>query len=265
MAINDFKRSVGTFSTRNEAEHALTQLREAGFDMDDVSILVKNDDNEPDEIAGAEVKDTVGNQADKGAATGAVTGGTIGGVTGLLVGIGALAIPGIGPVMTAGAVGTAIATALSGGAIGAAAGGLVGALVGLGIPKERAEVYDGVLRQGGYVVVVDGTQEELNQAQAILQHTNIGNYGVYDAPAGTYKERTQTPMTMEERRRTLGQTSVSRPIDDSTMTPEERRQNLGKTIEGQVQETWGRVTGDPIDKGEGQAKKQQADAERRTM
>ncbi len=263
MAINEFKRSVGTFSTHNEAEHALTQLREGGFDMDDVSILVKDDKDQPDEIAGVEVKDTVGNQAGKGAATGAVTGGTIGGVTGLLVGIGALAIPGIGPVMTAGAVGTAIASALSGGAIGAAAGSLVGALVGLGIPKERAEVYDGVLRQGGYLVVVDGTQEELNEAQAILQRTNIGNYGVYDAPAGTYRERTQDQMTMEERRRTLGQTPASQPRDN--MTAEERRQNLGKTTEGQIQETWGKVTGDPIDQAEGQAKKQEADAERRTM
>jgi uncharacterized protein YjbJ (UPF0337 family) len=242
MAINEFKRSVGTFSTHNEVESALTQLRDAGFDMNDVSVLVKNDENEPDEIAGVEVKDTVGNQAGKGAATGAVTGGTIGGVTGLLVGLGALAIPGIGPVMTAGAVGTAIASALSGGAIGAAAGGLVGALVGLGIPKERAEVYDGVLRNGGYLVVVDGTQEELNEAQAILQRSNVGNYGVYDAPAGTYRERPQDHMTTAERRR-----------------------NLGQTVEGQLQETRGKVTGDPIDQAEGRAKKQEAEAERRMM
>ncbi|MGA7952176.1 MAG: DUF1269 domain-containing protein [Gloeobacterales cyanobacterium] len=242
MAITEFKRSLGTYSTANEVEHALTQLRDAGFHMNDVSILVKNDENEPDKIAGVAVKDTVGNQAGKGAATGAITGGTIGGITGLLVGIGALAIPGIGPVITAGATGTAIATALSGGAIGAAAGGLVGALVGLGIPRERAEVYDSVLRQGGYLVVVDGTQEELNEAHSILQHTNIGNYGVYDAPAGSYRERPQDHMTTEERRR-----------------------NLGKTVEGQIEETRGRVTSDPIDQAEGRAKKQEADAERRMV
>lgn len=231
--MTEFKRSLGTFSTANEVAHALTQLRDAGFHMNDVSILVKNDENEPDKIAGVAVKDTVGNQAGKGTATGAVTGATIGGITGLLVGIGALAIPGIGPVLTAGATGTAIATALSGGAIGAAAGGLVGALVGLGIPRERAEVYDSVLRQGGYLVVVDGTQEELNEANSILQHTNIGNYGVYNAPAGTYRERPQDHMTTEERRR-----------------------NLGKTAEGQIQETRGRVAGDPIDQLEGKAKKE---------
>jgi uncharacterized protein YjbJ (UPF0337 family) len=242
MAMTEFKRSVGTFSTHDEVEHAITQLRDAGFHMNDVSILVKNDKNEPDTIAGVAVKDTVGNQAGKGAATGAVTGGTIGGITGLLVGIGALAIPGIGPVITAGATGTAIATALSGGAIGAAAGGLVGALVGLGIPKERAEVYDSVLRQGGYLVVIDGTQEELNEAHNILQHTNIVNYGVYHAPVGTYQERPQDHMSTEERKR-----------------------NLGQTVEGQIQETRGRVTGDPIDQAEGKAKKEEADAERRMM
>lgn len=241
MAINDFKRSVGTFSTHNEVERALTQLRNAGFDMDEVSVLVKNDENEPDEIAGVEVKDKVGNQAGKGAATGAATGGAIGGLTGLLVGLGTIAIPGVGPIVAAGAAGTAIATALTGGAIGAAAGGLVGALVGLGIPKERAEVYDSVLRQGGYLVIVDGTQEELNQAHAILQNSNVGNYGVYDAPAGTYRERPQ-----------------------NYMTPEERRRNLGQTAKGQVQETWGKVTGDTEDQLEGKAKKQQAEVERRT-
>jgi uncharacterized protein YjbJ (UPF0337 family) len=240
MAINEFKRSVGTFSTKSEVESALTQLRQAGFDMDDVHVLVKNEDNEPDQIAGVDVKDKVGNQAGKGAASGAATGGAIGGVTGLLVGLGAIAIPGVAPVLAAGAAGTAIATALTGGAIGAAAGGLVGALVGLGIPKERAEVYEGVLRQGGYVVILDGTQEELDQAHAILQTGNVGNYGVYDAPAGTYRERPQNYMTAEERRR-----------------------NLGQTAKGQVQEAWGRATGDPIDQAEGRAKKQQADTERR--
>jgi uncharacterized protein YjbJ (UPF0337 family) len=240
MAINDFKRSVGTFSTHGEVERALTQLRDAGFDMDDVSVLVRNDENEPDEIAGVEVKDKVGNQSGRGAATGAATGGAIGGLTGLLIGLGTIAIPGVGPVVAAGAAGTAIATALTGGAIGAAAGGLAGALVGLGIPKERAEVYDGVLRQGGYLVILDGTQEELNQAHAILQNSNVGHYGVYDAPAGTYRERPQDYMTAEERRR-----------------------NLGQTAKGQVQEAWGRATGDPVDQAEGRAKKQQADTERR--
>jgi len=216
------RRAVGTFSNRADAERALTQLRDAGFDMNDVSVITRNDDNEPDNIAGADVKDSVGNRAAEGAGTGAVTGGAIGGLTGLLVGLGALAIPGIGPVMTAGAVGTAIATTLSGGAIGAAAGGLVGALVGLGIPKERAEAYHEVVRQGGYLVMVDGTTEEIAQAEAILNRGGIQNYDVYDAPTGTYRERSANDPTLSERASRLG-TGTQQTWGTTGTTDSERR------------------------------------------
>lgn len=236
MAMTEIRRAVGTFSNRTEVEQALTRLRDSGFDMNDVSVITRNDDNEPDTIAGAEVKDKVGNRAGDGTKTGAVTGGAIGGLTGLLVGLGALAIPGIGPVMTAGAVGTAIATTLSGGAIGAAAGGLVGALVGLGIPKERAEAYNNVVHQGGYLVMVDGNQEEIDQAHQILNGGGIQNYGVYEPTAGTYRERMAGHQTLSE-----------------------RASNLGRKTEGVAQETWGKVTGDPADQMVGEAKQVQAD------
>ncbi|MBC8121727.1 MAG: hypothetical protein H7Y22_07830 [Gemmatimonadaceae bacterium] len=149
--------------------------------MSDVSVVSKHDD--ADSIAGAEVTEDVGNKADEGAAKGATTGGLLGGVTGLLVGIGALAIPGIGPVMTAGALSTALATTAAGGAIGAAAGGLAGALVGLGIPEERARTYNETVSRGGYLVMVDGSEAELQQAAAILQGGGIEDYGMYAVPA----------------------------------------------------------------------------------
>lgn len=177
------KRSVGVFSTRREAELALEELRDSGFSMDKVSIIAKDGDREND-IANVEVEDhdRVGNKADEGATKGAVTGGVFGGVTGLLVGLGALAIPGIGPIMLAGVEATALATALAGGAIGAAAGGLVGGLVGLGIPEEQAKVYNDRVTQGGYLVIVDGTEAEIGRAHQILQGHNIEEYGVYDVP-----------------------------------------------------------------------------------
>jgi hypothetical protein len=124
----------------------------------------------------------VGNKADEGAATGAVTGGALGGLTGLLVGLGALAIPGIGPIMLAGATATTLATTLAGGAIGAAAGGLVGALIGLGIPEEEARFYNERLSQGDYLVIIDGTDDEIGRAGAILSNRGIQNWGIYDAP-----------------------------------------------------------------------------------
>lgn len=175
------RRAVGVFPTRRDAEDALHELRDSGFAMNRVSVITRDADR-GDEIAGADVRDRVGNKADEGATLGALSGGVLGGLTGLLVGLGTLAIPGIGPVMLAGATATAIATTLSGTAIGAVAGGLLGALVGLGIPEERARVYNERVARGQYLVIVDGTDEEIARAEAILSRRGIEEYGVYDAP-----------------------------------------------------------------------------------
>lgn len=188
--VEQRKRAVGVFANRREAEDALHELRNSGFDMDTVSVVAKDADRN-EEIAGVDVKDRVGNKADEGAVAGAVTGGTVGGIGGLLVGLGALAIPGIGPVMLAGAAATAVATALSGGAIGALAGTLVGALVGLGIPEERARVYNQRLSQGEYLIFVDGTEAEIHRAEAILHKRGIQEWGIYDAPHDETSRRSQ--------------------------------------------------------------------------
>jgi hypothetical protein len=101
----------------------------------------------------------------------------------LLIGLGTLAIPGVGPVMLAGAAATAIATALAGSAIGAAAGGLVGGLIGLGIPEEQAQLYHDHVVQGDYLVIVDGTDAEILRAGAILKRLGIRKWEVYNALA----------------------------------------------------------------------------------
>lgn len=181
MELNQQKRAVGVFSSRRDAEHALSELRDAGFPMAKVSVIAKDADS-GGKLAGADMSDDVGNKADEGAATGALTGGVLGTLTGLLVGLGAVAIPGIGPVMLAGATATALATTLSGGAIGAAAGSLFGALVGLGIPEERARVYNDRLSRGDYLVIVDGTDDAIRRAEAILSNRGIQEWGIYDAP-----------------------------------------------------------------------------------
>jgi hypothetical protein len=182
MATDLMHRAVGSFANRTEAESALTVLRDSGFNMGKVSIAVKNEETAPDKIAGVKVTDTLGNHGKEGAATGTATGAALGGVTGLLVGLGALAIPGVGPVMLAGAIGTAAATAAAGGAIGAAAGGLVGTLVGLGIPEGQAQRYSEVVREGGYLVMVDGSEQEIQKAQAVLNTTGIRDWAVYQSP-----------------------------------------------------------------------------------
>ena len=175
--VSRHKRAVGVFSNRHDAEYALHELRDSGFPMDTVSVVVRDADKISD-IAGAEVRDRVSNKADEGAVSGAITGGTLGGLTGLLVGLGALAIPGIGPVMLAGATATAIATTLSGAGIGAAAGSLIGALIGLGIPEERARVYNERVSRGEYLIIIDGMDGEIALAEAILNRRGIQEFGI---------------------------------------------------------------------------------------
>ena len=173
-------RAVGVFPTRQEAEYALTALRDAGFPMERISVIAR-DAHQTDVIAGAEVSDRMtGNQAGEGATAGAVTGGALGGLTGLLVGLGAVAIPGLGPILLGGAAATALATTLSGGAIGAAAGGLIGALVGIGIPEDRARIYSAGVSHGNYLIMVEGSEAEIRQAEMILSSRGIQEWGIYD-------------------------------------------------------------------------------------
>jgi len=176
------KRAVGVFSTRRETEHALGELKTAGFDMDRVSVIAKDADSKG-EIAGLDVQESADNKADEVGTKGALIGGTAGGLTGLLVGMGLLAIPGIGPIMLAGASATAIATTLAGTALGAAAGSLIGALVGMGIPEEEAKAYNDRVARGDYLVLVDGSEAELAKAETILSRGGIQHWNTYDYPS----------------------------------------------------------------------------------
>ncbi|WP_110988266.1 DUF1269 domain-containing protein [Acaryochloris thomasi] len=180
MNKEEHQRAIGVFARRLDTEQALHELKEYRFPMDKVSVIAK-DDGLNDRLAETDVTVTehTGNKADEGAATGAAAGGAAGTLTGLLVGLGTLAIPGVGPIMLAGATATALATTVAGGAIGAAAGGLTGALIGLGIPEEQAKVYDDYVQKGYYLVTVDGTEQDIRRAEAILTRRGIQGWGVY--------------------------------------------------------------------------------------
>jgi hypothetical protein len=120
------------------------QLKAAGFSPDDISVLF------PDKTGTRDFAHTQHTKAPEGAATGAGTGGVLGGALGWLAGIGALAIPGLGPFIAAGP----IMAALSGAAAGAALGGLTGALIGLGIPEYEAKRYEGKIKEGNLLISV---------------------------------------------------------------------------------------------------------------
>jgi hypothetical protein len=98
----------------------------------------------------------------------------------VLVGLGSLAIPGVGPIIAAGSVATAlVATVASTGIEAAALGGLVRAISDLGIPEEQARVYSDRLHQGHYLVIVDGTEDEIGRAESIFSDRGIQDWGVY--------------------------------------------------------------------------------------
>ena len=139
------KTSVfGIVKTHAQAEQIVQGLQGAGFPAAEISVLLP--DNQGKHDMGL-VKAT---KAPEGATTGAATGGVTGGVLGLLAGIGALAIPGVGPFIAAGP----IMAALSGAAIGATTGGVVGALIGMGIPEIEAKRYEDKLKSGNYLIAV---------------------------------------------------------------------------------------------------------------
>ena len=186
MATKELKRAVGTFATQEDANFALRELRDAGFNMDRVSVIAKNP--EPDtRMGGAEVKST-SEQAEGGAGAGATAGAATGGLMGLVGGLSVIALPGVGAVAELGIV---LANTLLGSGIGAAGGGLVGALIGWGIPEDRAKYYDEMLSQGRYVVLLEGTQTEISDAEAILRNTQIQDWSVY----GTMGANTTYPST----------------------------------------------------------------------
>ena len=139
------KKSVFCISTsRDLADQIVDHLKTANFSNHDTSVLF------PDKGTTRDFAHEKNTKAPEGAVAGAGTGGVVGGALGWIVGIGALAIPGVGPFIAAGP----IMAALSGAAIGAAAGGIAGGLIGLGIPELEAKRSEGKLKEGNILISV---------------------------------------------------------------------------------------------------------------
>ena len=148
---------------RDIAETIVTQLNAAGFANNDISVLF------PDQTGTRDFAHEHNTKAPEGAVAGAGTGGVLGGTIGLLAGIGALAIPGLGPFIAAGP----LLAALSGAAIGAGAGGLIGALVGMGIPEIEAKKYEGKLRGGNLLIAVHTESSEARTSAEKIFKANM--------------------------------------------------------------------------------------------
>jgi hypothetical protein len=143
-----------------QANRIVERLQVNGFSSSDISVLL------PDSSGKGEFGHVKSTKASEGIATGATTGGIAGGAIGLLAGIGALAIPGLGPFIAAGP----IMAALSGAAVGAATGGVVGGLIGLGIPEIEAKRYEDKLRKGNFLISAHAeTSEQITRAKEVFE------------------------------------------------------------------------------------------------
>ena len=152
----------GIYANRVLAEEAVDRLLANGFRNEDISVLLQ------DNVGTKDFAHEKHTKAPEGATTGVATGGVVGGTLGLLAGIGALAIPGVGPLIAAGP----IMAALAGLGVGGAVGGMVGALVGLGIPEYEAKRYEGAVKDGGTLLSVHcDTSEQIDAAKAALKDT----------------------------------------------------------------------------------------------
>lgn len=156
------KTVVGVFTSHDQAEQAVAEMRKSGFDTNEISIVAKgqqkaknNGDAEGDTTLGMGISD------------GTTTGGVLGGLAGLAMGAGALAIPGLGPIIAAGP----IAGMLS----GAATGGVAGGLLDMGLPEERGQHYENEVKSGNILAAVKANDEKVQKAADIFR-----SYGAKD-------------------------------------------------------------------------------------
>lgn len=154
-------KSVFCISTsRHQADSIVDQLRSANFSNNDISVLF------PDKGTTRDFAHEKNTKAPEGAIAGSGAGGYVGGALGWIVGIGALAIPGVGPFIAAGPV----VAALSGAAIGATVGGIAGGLIGLGIPEQEAKQFEGKVKDGNILLSVHTENpDEIDRAKGIFE------------------------------------------------------------------------------------------------
>ena len=168
---------LGIYTNYSSVENAVDVLKEAGFRNTDISVLF------PQKAGSKEFAHDKGTRAPAGAAVGAGTGAALGGALGWLVGIGALAIPGLGPFVAAGP----IVAALAGIGVGGTVGGITGALIGLGFPEHEAKRYEVRVKEGGILLSVHSDNAEwTKRAKEILEKTGAQDISTTGEAAVNY-------------------------------------------------------------------------------
>jgi hypothetical protein len=166
----------GIYPNRMAVEKAVEELKTAGFRNSDISVLFPQGGGTKEFAVEKETK------APEGATTGAGTGAVVGGTLGWLMGVGMLAIPGLGPFIAAGPIMAALAGAGAGGVVG----GIAGALIGMGIPEYEANRYEGRIKKGGILLSVHADDNEWRKkGKEILVSTNAEDIGTKDEVRAT--------------------------------------------------------------------------------
>jgi len=169
----------GIYRDRKHVEQAVDALLAAGYRGEDVSVLL------PDNVGTKDFAHEKNTKAPEGAAAGAGTGAVVGGTLGLLAGIGALAIPGLGPFIAAGPIMGALAGAGTGGVVG----GIIGTLVGLGMPEYEAKRYEGMIKEGKVLLSVHCDNSDwVKRAKDILERTGAQDVSSAGESSADYAE-----------------------------------------------------------------------------
>jgi hypothetical protein len=162
MSDNKKTAVFGIYTTLVAADNATDTLIRSGFSASNISALL------PENLGPKPIATEKASKAPEGAAAGAGTGAVLGGALGLLAGIGAIAIPGVGPLIAAGP----IMAGLAGLGVGGAVGGFAGALIGMGIPEYEAKRYEGRINNGGILLSVHcDTSDQIKRAKEVMKNT----------------------------------------------------------------------------------------------
>jgi len=163
--------TVGIYNHLDEAEEAVKKLGVGGFPIQHVSIIAKDLGSEK-KVHGFVTSCDVAKSTAK-------TGAWVGGIFGLLVGAAFLWVPGVGPLIVAGSLSSALLGGVEGAVAGAAVTGVLGWLTALGISKQHILKYEESIKAGKYLVIAHGTAEDANKARAILEETRPAELTVH--------------------------------------------------------------------------------------
>jgi hypothetical protein len=221
---------IGLFQDVPDARRAIDRLKDYGFPDEKIGVAMR------DRTQQEEMRADTGTKAVQGAASGAVGGGIVGGVIGLLAGVGAIAIPGIGPIIAGGVLGSTLA----GAGIGATAGGIGGALIGMGLREDEAKHFENALKGGGVLVAVEAGPQAVEARQILLDAgADLGPGQDVAQGRATTAERDLGDSDMGTRRGSLATEVESSYTEGAAMSGAERmdaqeRRMRGSSSDGDV-------------------------------